>query len=422
MRAWTLSLLLPLLLAPACTPHRETRLVPAQQVDHRADRKLPAAIQADADAVVQGNTAFALDLYGRLKVLPGNLFLSPFSISSALAMTWAGARNATESEMAGVLHFTLPQDRLHNAFGALQKSLDTGNSFAGYRVSIANRLFGQQGYPWLSPFLAVTRDAYNAELQSVDFEKAPEPARLTINGWVAQRTEGLIPELFPAGSIDSFTRLALANAIYFKGRWASQFDPASTTLRNFTLGNGSRIQVPTMIQECVAGFYQDPELTAVELPYEGQDIAMLILLPPSADGLPALESRLSSSKLAAWRQGLMQRSFFVDLPRFSVKNSYDLPPVLFDLGMPRAFDPNAADLSGMDGRLDLYIQRVVHQALVKVDEEGTVAMAATATSAGASSAPPPLIVSVDHPFLFLLTDRVTGSILFMGRVTDPSQG
>ncbi len=386
-------------------------------------RQIPSSLQSDLQPVVDGNTAFAFDLYGRLRPQTGNLFLSPYSISTAFAMTWAGARGITESEMAKVLHFPFGQDQLHPVFGAVQRSLERGASLGGYELRIADRLWGEKGYPWLDAFLAVTRDDYEAELQPMSFDSDPEGCRQTINQWIGTVTAGRIPDLLPAGSIDPTTRLVLTNAIYFQGTWAVLFDPSDTRSEAFHTASGSAVVVPMMHLHSRFGYAEANGAQVLEMPYSGGDLSMVFLLPDSGRSLDALENNLTAQNLTAWLGSLRPLDLDVAIPRFDFSSAFSLPGVLSALGMPSAFDPSSADFLGMDGGTggasDLYITGAFHQASVHVDEKGSVAAGSTGiiigpTSAGAS-------FTADHPFVFLIHDEVTGSVLFLGRVVDPSQ-
>jgi serpin B len=383
-------------------------------------RQLPGAIQADADAVVQANNQFACDLYGQLRTTPGNVFFSPFSISTALAMTDAGAAGATDAELRRALHFTLPTAQLHPAYGALLASLNTGRSYGAYTLATANRLFGQQGFPFLPGFLAVTGDDYGAELMPVDFAGDTDAARAAINAWVAAQTDGKIAELFEQGTLDSSTVLALANAILFKGTWHKQFAPADTADAPFRRADGSTVTAPFMSKQDTLATAAIPGGLLAVMPFRGQDLSMVILLPDAVDGLPALEAQLAGATLAQWIGAAAEgQEATVTLPKFGVTSSFDLGPVLQALGIVSAFDPASADFSGMDGQRDLYVQTAVHKAVVAVDEEGAEAAAATGIGMGRVSAPMPFVA--DHPFLFVIHDEVTKSILFLGRLEDPNQ-
>jgi serpin B len=384
-------------------------------------RQLPDSLRSEASGVVQENNAFAVSLYQELiKEKDGNLFLSPFSISTAFAMTYAGARGETESQMAQVFGFPMPQDRLHAVFGALLRSLDTGTSYDGYRLNLANRLFGQKGFGFTDSYLAVTRDDYDAELETMNFESDPDGSRRHINTWVEDKTEQCIKDLLPTGSVTSDTRLVLVNAIYFKGDWADQFDPALTRDGAFHVAPGNDVTVPFMHRtgDYTIGYGEGVQL--LELPYKGKDLSMIVLLPAAGEGsLEALEARLTAQDLESWLGAGHETEVNVTFPKFTMTSEFTLKSTLSAMGMPVAFT-DRADLSGMNGSGGLFIQDAYHKAFVKVDEEGTEAAAATGTTVGLTSLPPEF--RADHPFLFLIRDNVTGSILFLGRVMDPSAG
>jgi serpin B len=381
-------------------------------------RQLPQGIRTDADAVVAGNNRFALDLYRNVKKeQEGNLFFSPFSVSTAFAMTYAGARGTTEAEMAAVFHFPGEPVRLHEGFEALLHSLDTGAGFGGYRLNIANRLWCQSGFTMLGPFLDITRERYGAGLEPVNFKTAPEDARNTINTWVEDKTNGKIQDLMPRGSITTDTRLVLTNAVYFKGLWLRQFDPAQTRNRDFRVDATRTVSVPIMSQKGDFDFGRPEGLKVLRLPYQTQDLAMIFLLPDADDGLAGVEDRLTPDNLAAWLESADEATVTVFIPRFRIESKFSLNGTLSDMGMPTAFD-DRADFSGMTGAMRLVIQSAVHQGYVEVNEEGTEAAAATGIGVGVTSVPPTF--TADHPFLILIRDEVTGSILFLGRVVDPS--
>ena len=377
---------------------------------------------ADREMVVQGNNAFALDLYAQLKDRDGNLFFSPHSISTALAMTYAGARGNTEKQMATVLHFDLEHKRLHPAFRELLGQLETGEGERGYQLSVANALWGQKGYEFLEKFLNLTKENYGAGLNEVDFIGSTEAARQTINTWVERETEDKIKELIKPGVLDRLTRLVLTNAIYFKGYWASQFKEELTREAPFTLMSGEKVQVPTMHRTADFKYAEAEDFQTLELPYKGGDLSMTIFLPKETDGLAALEQSLTAEKLATWLSTLEEQEVIVALPKFRMTSEFSLAEVLKSMGMTDAFDVKEADLSGMTGKKDLFITAVLHKAFVEVNEEGTEAAAATGVVVGLTAAPPRQpIFQADHPFLFLIRDLRSNSILFLGRVMDPRE-
>lgn len=369
--------------------------------------------------VMTGSNAFALELYSHLKSEPGKLFFSPASVSTALAMTYAGAAGATADQMAAVLHFPLPPDRLPEPYGAFQKALLTAGEG---RLRIANRLWGRDGYPFRPEFLALTREHFGAELAVVPFGSAPEAARNTINAWVEAQTSGKIRDLLPPGVIDNLTRLVLTNAVYFKGNWEHPFRKENTQEEDFHVTGDKSTRVPMMSQTARFRHFAGEGLQALELPYEGGKLAMLVLLPDAPDGLPALEQALRLDALERWTAGLNHKRVRVFLPRFKMESQFALQDTLAAMGMPLAFDPAKADFSGIVTREDLSISAVIHKAFVDVNEEGTEAAAATGIAIVASAAAPvpPPVFRADHPFVFAIRDNTTGALLFLGRVVNPN--
>jgi len=383
----------------------------------------PAVPPADQQALAAGNTAFAFDLYHELRAREdGDLFCSPLSISMALAMTWAGARGDTAEEMAAALHFTLAQDALHPAFNWLDHELASrdappppeqgGHPFA---LHVANAIWGQQGYPFLASFLDVLALNYGAGLYTLDYQADPEACRQIINDWVAEQTEQRIRDLLPEGSIDEVTRLVLTNAIYFSASWSLPFDPEDTHAAPFTLLDGTTVDVQTMAQGEVFSWAQGDGFTAIALPYVGEDLRLVAILP-DAGRFAEVEGRLDPALIA----GLPWEGRVVDLtlPKFTVETHFSVKDMLEALGMVTAFG-GGCDLSGMAETGELYISDVLHKAFVAVDEAGTEAAAATAVVVAGSGPPEPATFHADRPFLFLIEDRPTGTVLFLGRVVDP---
>jgi len=379
-------------------------------------------LDPDLEAVVQGNNQFALDLYGHLKGTAGNLFLSPYSISTALAMTYAGARGDTEAQMAQTLHFTLAGKRLHAAFASLQAELDAVQEGGQVLLRVANALWPQTGYPFLETFLAVIRQYYGVSVTPVDYVGDTEGARQRINAWAEEKTEHKIKDLIGPGILDDLTRLVLANAIYFKGNWANQFEERLTEDAAFWVTPTAKVRVPIMTQKREYRYAQHGGIQILELPYVGDDVSMIVLLPAEIGGLAELEEAMTHETLEKWTSHLREQEVIVFLPRFKMESSFRLDAALISMGMTDAFDVARADFSGMDGRQQwLYIGAVIHKAFVDVNEEGTEAAAATAVVMQARSLPlPPSTFRADHPFIFLIRDNHTGSILFMGRVVNPA--
>ena len=387
-------------------------------LDLVAVRQLPVSIRSDATSIAQANNQFACDMYAQLANTDGNQFFSPFSISTALAMVDAGAAGTTDLELRTALHLDLPGERAHAAFGAMLASLNVGRGYGAYTLATANGVFGQTGFPFLSTFQTTIRQDYGADLVPVDFEQTPDVARATVNSWVAAHTDDKIPTLFGPDMLGANTRLALANAIVFKGSWAGSFDDA--TVEPFRLGNGDAVQVPMMHKIDLLSTGSIPGGTIGLLPFNGKDLSMVILLPDQDNGLPDIEAELTGSAIAQWIADARPtpRKAPIALPRFSLATATPLLTALGNLGVTSAFSPLAADLSGIDGKRDLHLDAVVHQATIQVDESGAEAVAATGGSATITAVSPGFVV--DHPFVFAIFDHVTGTILFMGRVTDPT--
>jgi serpin B len=387
----------------------------------------PDVAASDLADLVSGNSAFAFDLYQFLREekADDNLFYSPYSISLALAMTYAGARGETERQMADTLHFALPQERLHPAFNGLDLELArrgegaAGKDGEGFRLNIVNAIWGQDGYEFLSEFLDTLAENYGAGLRLLDFAKAPEESRVTINDWVSEQTEGRIEDLIPQGVINELTRLVLTNAIYFNAAWAEPFEENLTEDGPFHLLDGGEVTVPMMRQTASFGYARGEGYQAVELPYDGRELAMVILLP-DAGAFEPFEGALDAGQVDAILKGLAYREVALTMPKFEIESDFSLAEALIAMGMPDAFSMDA-DFSGMDGTYDLFIRDVVHKAFVSVDEAGTEAAAATAVVMELKAAMPeePVEVTVDRPFLFLIRDIETGTVLFVGRVVDP---
>lgn len=384
-----------------------------------------------SDAVLtlaRSSNEFGFDLYRRLCRTPGNLVMSPASLATALTMTWAGARGETAEEMRAVLHLEGTSGEVSAAAGQLARSLQDPSLPVTLRI--ANQLFCQKSYELVPAFVAMTREAFGAPLERLDFEHAPEPSRLHINRWVEDRTERRIQDLIPAGAIEPLTRLVLANAIYFLGDWQYAFKPAATREAPFHLDASESKPVPTMHQTREFVVAEGEGVTALELPYKGGELSMTILVPEAVDGLAALEATLDSRRLDALTEASWQEPLALSLPRFEVNpaDALSLAEELADLGMPLAFVPRA-DFTGIANPPEydngLYISYVFHKGFVRVDEKGTEAAAATAVvmrSRGLFSKPiPPRQVKVDRPFLFLIRDNSSGLVLFLGRVSDPSR-
>lgn len=387
------------------------------------------APEADLAELAAGNTAFAADLYRQLiSAEDGNLFYSPYSISLALAMTYAGARGETQQQMAAALNFTLPPERLHPAFNAIAQQIASraaeggqGSDGEGFQLHVVNDLWGQQDYAFLPEYLDVISQYYGAGVRLVDFINNPGGSRQQINDYIAEKTEQRIQDLLPANSVTPDTRLILTNAIYFDAAWAYPFDAGSTRRDAFTLLDGTSVDVDMMTLPMASSlrYTAGDGYEAVELPYDNRSISMLLIVP-DAGQFSDFEARLDAERLAGIVGALDTQKVHVVMPKFTFESAFSLADPLSALGMAPAFTSDA-DFSGINGRRDLYISDVMHKAFVKVDEAGTEAAAATAVVMKAAGMPmdEPVLLRVDRPFIFLIRDEPTNTILFLGRMLDP---
>jgi serpin B len=373
-------------------------------------------------AVVAGNNAFATNLYAQLSKRPGNLFFSPDSISAALAMTYAGARGETAEEMASTLHFTLDQQQLLAAYGGLMRQMNANGKNRGYQFAIANALWGQKGYGFLEGFLRTTHENFGAGLREVDFATASEEARRTVNQWVENQTNRKIKDLLAPGSVNAATRLVLTNAIYFKADWVMPFAKNRTKKEAFLLPGGGQVGIGMMHKNEELRYFEAPDFQVLELPYQGRDLAMIVFLPKKVDGLAEFEKQFSASEMQTWLGKLSRYQVDVAVPKFQLTEEFQLKQTLSALGMPLAFTAGKADFSGMSTHENLYLDEVVHKAFVDVNEEGTEAAAATGVVVRtlAARVVPKATFRADHPFVFVIRNHKTGSIVFMGRMANPN--
>jgi serpin B len=408
-------------LAAGCGPAAQGAVLASDK-----PRLEPDVTRTELDELAVGNNAFAFDLYQRLRAKKdGNFFYSPYSISLALAMTYAGARGSTEEQMASTLHYTLPQARLHPAFNALDAILTSygaGDEESRFQLRIANAIWGQAGFPFLPTFLDTLAENYGAGLRTLDFARDPERAREIINAWVSEQTEEKIENLIPEGVLDRLVRLVLTNAIYFNAKWALPFEVHNTHDAPFRLLDGSTVSVPTMSQVATFEYAEGEGYQAVELRYQGAPMSMLFILP-AAGRFEELESALSAGWVESIVAGLSPRKVDLSVPTYTFESEFDLSQTLIEMGMPDAFSAGdrAADFSGMATKTDLFISAVVHKAFVAVDEEGTEAAAATAVIIKESEVivEDAVEMRLDRPFLFLIRDTDTDTVLFAGRVLNP---
>jgi serpin B len=395
----------------------------------------PPAPTPAALALAEGQGAFALDLYARLRGAPGNLVFSPYSIQTALAMARAGARGETAAQMDRVLH--LPADATPEAWRLLVANVTTAplarewlpdgrtSDAPAYSVSVANALFGQRGLPYVPAYRALVASAYGAELRDVDFARTAA-VRKEINDWVLAKTNQRIKDLIPEGLPTPDTRLALVNAIHFLAQWAEPFEETATTDADFTGAGGAKTKVRMMRTTDHFRLLDDGDVRVATLPYRGGAADMLIALPKGVDGLGAVEKGLTAERLAKWAGRGAHVELALSLPRFRFEAAIDLGEHLRALGMPDAFSPAEADFRDMAdlGSDTLFLGAVLHKAFVAVDEKGTEAAAATVVmltpTAAPGEPPPPIPFVCDHPFLFLVRHRGTGALLFVGRLAAPA--
>ncbi|MBW2988600.1 serpin family protein [Candidatus Woesearchaeota archaeon] len=380
---------------------------------------------ASVEGIVDANNRFALELYSQYKSHEGNIFFSPYSVFTALSMTYEGARGKTAEEMQTVLH--IPRDA-NSRRAAIASLYNTINKDAkSYKLLTANALWAQKGYPFLQEYFNVITKYYGGKVTNLDFQTQTEKSRQIINKWVEDKTNAKIKNLVPQGVITSETRLVLTNAIYFKGEWLKAFDKEGTVEDKFWVTPSSSVNVEMMSrvdEEAMFNYTETDTLQMLELPYSGEKLSMLILLPKNED-LDALESALSVEKLEALKERLIEQRVKVFIPKFKLETKYFMRDTLSDMGMSTAFSLSA-DFSGMTGGKDIFISDVIHQAFVEVNEEGTEAAAATAvvmkeTAFGPGALPRIPVFRANHPFVFIIQERDTGLILFMGRVMNPTQ-
>ncbi len=401
---------------------------PGVQMSSLQREMAPAVTDAQIQTLARDNTAFALDFYNQLRTADGNIIYSPFSISLALAMTMAGAEGSTQAAMQKALRLSQPVDTLYPTYDALLLAIEASETASNeneegdpFTLNIANSIWGQAGYPFKEPFLNTLAQYFGAGMYTVDYQQAPEPARLAINGWVEDETNGKIKDLIPEGAIDTLTRLVLANAIYFKGSWYTAFDENATAAAPFHLLDGSQMDVDLMTLSGEHLMYgQGNGYQVVQLPYMSADFVMTLILPDQGE-FGAVESALSAESYRAMTNGLDYKLVDVQMPKFDFDTSVNANNILVALGMGEAFDASTADFSGMTDEDKLVISDVIHKATITVDESGTEAAAATAVIMKLTAALPEdaLKLVLDRPFLFFVEHQPTGSILFMGRVVEP---
>lgn len=377
----------------------------------------PQALKTFAEQTNQ----FGWDLFQQLRRQPGNLFFSPYSVSSALAMTSVGARGQTAAQMTKVMH--LPGEA--STYSGLHQGLMSSllNAPKGYEIRIANALWGQNKYSFKDEYVQLVQRNYRAEGRTLDFAGSAENSRSTINRWVEQQTNDRIKDLLPSGTITPLTRLVLTNAIYFKGTWSTPFDKKLTKPLDFSLTADQTVKADMMWRSGSFRYTEDEQMQLLELPYQGDRLTMIVVLPRKKDGLSEVEATLNQDKIAKQLNGMKSTKVVLTLPKIKTTYATSLVDTLSSMGMTDVFDQGKADLSGMDGTRELFISTVVHKAFCEINEEGTEAAAATGAVVTLKSMPakepPPIEFKADHPYLYMIRDTQTGSLLFLGRVADP---
>ena len=371
------------------------------------------ATAESAKTVVDANNQLAFDLYNRFSKT-GNVFYSPFSIETALAMTYEGANGTTADEMKTVLH--LPSENRQASFAKVINEINAGSN--DYQLSTANALWAQKDYSFLTDYFNVVEGYYGGNVTNLDFKTDSENSRQTINNWVEQQTNDKIKDLIPQGVLNELTRLVLTNAIYFKGKWVMEFDEKNTKDADFKTNSGT-VQAKMMeLEDERFNYGESDNMQIIELPYNGNDTSMIIILPK--ENLTSIEASLNLENLELWKSSMSEQKVNIFIPKFKFETKYMMKPMLTEMGMPEAFSDNA-DFSGMTGKKDLKISQVIHQAYVDVNEEGTEAAAATAVVFTLTAINPGSIkvFRADHPFIFIIQQKDSGNILFMGRVENP---
>lgn len=370
-------------------------------------------------SVVDANNQFALELYSELKDERGNIFYSPYSISTALAMTYEGAQGQTATEMQSVLHFPKDDIMRRSALARIQNIINKKDK--EYKLSTANALWAQEDYQFLEDYTNTVEQYYSGKVTNLNFKTETEKSRQIINSWVEAQTNNKIKDLIPQGKLNPMTKLVLTNAIYFKGDWVKEFDKKKTREQDFRVTPSNIVKVPMMSltgKEAEFNYAETDTLQILEMPYKGEELSMLILLPK--EDLSSLEEEISADKLAEWKAMLREQQVNVYMPKFKFETKYFMSETLKKMGMPTAFSDNA-DFSGMDSTKNLFIKFVIHQAFVEVNEEGTEAAAATAVGMEVTSAMPSNFFRADHPFIFIIQEKSTGNILLLGRVMNPTK-
>lgn len=372
------------------------------------------------ESLVERNNQFALEFYRQLSETPGNVITSPFSVSAVMAMAYAGAGGETAEQMAGALHFA--EWEPHAYFYEYLLNLSMIGKKGALELQSAQSLWAEKSFPFQQAFLDTLQKLYRSELHPMDFKTDPDGSREQINAWVEQQTRSKIQNLLAPGMLDARTRLVLVNAVYFKGRWARPFDSSSTREMAFMVTPDEETNVMMMSRRGEYAYAEDDYAQWLELPYAGNDVSMVILLPKADQSLATLEAKGLEGVFSNGMQRVHSMEVEVMIPRFKVVSTFHLNVILQKMGIVDAFNPQQAVFSGMSDERGLYISDVVQKAFVEVNEEGTEAAAATAAAMRTTAMPvQPVVFQADHPFFFMIRERAMGGILFIGRVVDPTR-
>lgn len=389
------------------------------QPEDCVDIKREEVTDAVTLSVVEGNQHFAFDLYERLRGDENpNIFLSPYSISTAIGMLHLGAKGETEAEMAEVFYVSDNETDWHTGLGHLVQDMSLIDN-CNYQLNTANRAYIQKGFGFETEYVDGLLSFYEAQAEEVDFSGDSEGARQNINSWVSEQTMEKIPNLFPLGTINNNTRLVLTNAIYMNAPWAQEFNPDRTYTSDFYLADGQTTSVEMMSgDEVDLSISTQDEFQLIEIPYKGEELSLNVLLPNQADGLANIEEKLNLENWLSWKADIYPTTAYLGVPKMEMRYQKTLSETLKDMGMEQAFLSGSADFTGISKEADLFVTTVIHEAWLKFSEEGTEAAAATGIAVGTESSIGNYVV-LDRPFLFVIEDTLSGSILFMGKVSDP---
>ncbi len=413
------------LYSQTCSACEGQKRISGEILSNKARQIAPNVDDNDFRAQISSNNDFAFDLFHLVRGQPDNIFFSPYSISLTLAMLYGGAQNATEAQMANALNFTLPQSVLHPALNKLDLEIasrgqnNLGANGKAFRLKVVNALWGQKNYSFLPAYLDLLAENYGAGLRVVDFSSDPTAARNIINKWVEQKTENRISQLLSSDAVTSQTRMVITNAVYFNAAWAKPFDPQKTSNKFFQLPDGSKVNLPTMQTKITTYYSRGEDFQAVALPYDGQELSMLILVPDQGRLAP-FEQSLNGPLFKRILSQMHSYEVTLNLPKFTFSQEIDLNKALRKLGMTDAFIPGLADFSNINGETDLALSGIFHKAFINVNEAGTEAGAATGSLLTLLSLPQPVKLNIDRPFIFVIFDHESGAILFIGRVLNPA--